>query len=207
MIAILVFDEVEVLDFAGPFEVFSVSKAGLNVVTVGTKPEIRARNNLVVRPTLTLTDPIEPRVLVIPGGWGTRIEMRNEAVLSWIRANAAKSEIVYSVCTGALLLAAAGLLRDLTATTHHGALEELRQAEPRCQVTDRRIVDNGKIVTAAGISSGIDGAFHILSRLAGMDVAIETARYMEYPFDGVNPDAMPGRDQPVPLAAQGVPPR
>jgi transcriptional regulator GlxA family with amidase domain len=187
MIAILVFDEVEVLDFAGPFEVFSVSKAGLNVVTVGTKPEIRARNNLVVRPTLTLSDPIEPRVLVIPGGWGTRVEMRNEAVLSWIRANAAKSEIVFSVCTGALLLAAAGLLRDLTATTHHGALEELRQAEPRCQVTDRRIVDNGTIVTAAGISSGIDGAFHILSRLAGMNVAIETAHYMEYPF---NPDAM-----------------
>jgi transcriptional regulator GlxA family with amidase domain len=204
MIAILVFDEVEVLDFAGPFEVFSVSKAGYNVVTVGTKPEIRARNNLVVRPTLALSDPIEPRVLVIPGGWGTRIEMRNEAVLSWIRANAAKSEIVFSVCTGALLLAAAGLLRDLTATTHHGALEELRQAEPRCQVTDRRIVDNGKIVTAAGISSGIDGAFHILSRLAGMDVAIETARYMEYPFDGVNPDVMSGRDQPAPLAARGA---
>lgn len=204
MIAILVFDEVEVLDFAGPFEVFSVSKAGLNVVTVGTKPEIRARNNLVVRPTLTLTDPIEPRVLVIPGGWGTRVEMRNEAVLSWIRANAAKSEIVFSVCTGALLLAAAGLLRDLTATTHHGALEELRQAEPRCQVTERRIVDNGKIVTAAGISSGIDGAFHILSRLAGMNVAIETAHYMEYPF---SPDAMPVRGQPAPRAARGASPQ
>ncbi|HSY80888.1 MAG TPA: DJ-1/PfpI family protein [Gemmatimonadaceae bacterium] len=204
MIAILVFDEVEVLDFAGPFEVFSVSKAGLNVVTVGTKSEIRARNNLVVRPTLTLADPIEPRVLVIPGGWGTRVEMRNEAVLSWIRANAAKSEIVFSVCTGALLLAAAGLLRDLTATTHHGALEELRQAEPRCQVTDRRIVDNGTIVTAAGISSGIDGAFHILSRLAGMNVAIETAHYMEYPF---SPDAMPARGQPAPLAAQGASPQ
>lgn len=204
MIAILVFDEVEVLDFAGPFEVFSVSKAGYNVVTVGTKPEIRARNNLVVRPTLTLTDPIEPRVLVIPGGWGTRVEMRNEAVLSWIRANAAKAEIVFSVCTGALLLAAAGLLRDLTATTHHGALEELRQAEPRCQVTDRRIVDNGAVVTAAGISSGINGAFHILSRLAGMNVAIETAHYMEYPF---NPDAMPARGQPAPLAAQEASPR
>jgi len=200
-IAILVFDDVEVLDFAGPFEVFGVSKAGFDVVTVGTKPEIRARNNLVVRPTLTLTDTIEPRVLVIPGGWGTRVEMRNDAVLGWIRANAAKSEIVFSVCTGALLLAAAGLLRGLTATTHHDALDELRRAEPGCQVTDRRIVDNGAIVTAAGISSGIDGAFHVLSRLAGVDVAIATAHYMEYPF---NPDAMPARDPRVPLAEPGA---
>ena len=204
MIAILLFDEVEVLDFAGPFEVFAVSKAGLNVVTVGTKSEIRARNGLVIRPTLTLADAITPRVLVIPGGYGTRPLMRDESVLSWIRANAAKSEIVYSVCTGALLLAAAGMLRDLPATTHHGAMDELRQAEPRCEVVDRRIVDNGTIVTAAGISSGIDGAFHVLSRLAGLDVAIETARYMEYPF---NPDAMPGRDQREPLAAPAGSPR
>lgn len=182
MIAILVFDDVEVLDFAGPFEVFAVSKAALNVVTVGTSPEVRARNNLVLHPTYTLADPITPRVLVIPGGYGTRPLMRNEAVLAWIRANAAKSEIVYSVCTGSLLLAAAGMLRDLPATTHHLAMDELRRAEPRCQVVDRRVVDNGAIVTAAGVSSGIDGAFHILSRLAGMDVATETARYIEYPW-------------------------
>jgi len=198
MIAILLFDEVEVLDFAGPFEVFAVAKAGLRVVTVGTKAEIRARNGLVVRPTLTLADPIEPRVLVIPGGYGTRPLMRDDAVLSWVRTNAAKAEIVFSVCTGALVLAAAGMLRDLPATTHHLATDELRQAEPRCQVVDRRIVDNGSIVTAAGVASGIDGAFHVLSRLAGMDVAIETARYIEYPF---NPDAMPGRDQRVPPVA------
>src|SRR5262245_19438812 len=140
MIAILLFDEVEVLDFAGPFEVFSVSKAGLNVVTVGTKAEIRARNDLVVRPTLTLADPIAPRVLVIPGGWGTRVERRNEAVLDWIRASAARAEIVYSVCTGALLLAAAGMMRDIAATTHHDALDELRRAEPRCHVSSQRIV-------------------------------------------------------------------
>lgn len=189
MIAILVFDDVEVLDFAGPFEVFSVSKAGLDVATVGTSPEIRARNNFVHRPTLTLADPITPRVLVIPGGYGTRPLMRNEAVLSWIRANAAKSEIVFSVCTGSLLLAAAGMLRDLPATTHHLAMDELRQAEPRCQVVDRRIVDNGTIVTAAGVSSGIDGAFHILSRLAGTDRAIETARYVEYPWPRSNAEA------------------
>lgn len=182
-IAILVFDDVEVLDFAGPFEVFAVSKAGLNVVTVGTKPEIRARNNLVVRPTLTLADPVTPRVLVIPGGYGTRPLMRDASVLSWIRAHAAQAEIVFSICTGALLLAAAGLLRDMPATTHHLALDELRQAEPRCQVVNRRIVDNGAIVTAAGVSSGIDGAFHVLCRLAGRDLAIETARYIEYPWD------------------------
>lgn len=182
MIVILVFDEVEVLDFAGPFEVFSVAKANLQVVTVGTKPEIRARNGLVIRPMLTLADPIEPRVLVIPGGYGTRPLMHDQGVLAWITANAAKAEIVYSICTGALLLAAAGMLRDLPATTHHLAKHELKAAEPQCHVVDQRVVDNGAIVTAAGVSSGIDGAFHILSRLAGQDLALETARYIEYPW-------------------------
>ncbi|HZS61648.1 MAG TPA: DJ-1/PfpI family protein [Gemmatimonadaceae bacterium] len=182
MIAILLFDDVEVLDFAGPFEVFAVSKAGLQVVTVGTKPEIRARNGLVIRPTLTLADLIAPRVLVIPGGYGTRPLMHDQTVLSWIRANAAKAEIVYSICTGALLLASAGMLRDLPATTHHLAKHELQQAEPTCQVVDQRIVDNGHIVTAAGVSSGIDGAFHVLARLAGREVATATAHYIEYPL-------------------------
>jgi transcriptional regulator GlxA family with amidase domain len=182
--AILLFDDVEVLDFAGPFEVFNA--ASFDIVTVGTTyGEIRTRGGLRIRPTQTIADPLAPpTVLIVPGGFGTRIEMRNGTVLSWLRATAARSEIVFSICTGSLLLAAAGALRNLAATTHHDALGELRSAEPCCQVTDDRIVDNGAIVTAAGVSSGIDGAFHVLARLAGQETAIKTARYIEYPWSG-----------------------
>ncbi len=180
--AILLFDGVEVLDFAGPFEVFNA--ASFEIVTVGTKVgEIRTRGGLRIRPTQTIAEPLaSSTVLVIPGGFGTRIAMRNETVLSWLRATAARSEIVLSVCTGSLLLAAAGALRGLRATTHHDALDELRSAEPCCQVTGDRIVDNGAIVMAAGVSSGIDGAFHVLARLAGNQTAVMTARYIEYPL-------------------------
>jgi transcriptional regulator GlxA family with amidase domain len=185
MIAILVFDNVEVLDFAGPFEVFA--SAGLPVVTVGTQPgEVTTRGGLHVRPTHTIADTLSPSVLVIPGGFGTRVEMRNDAVLAWIRATAERSEIVFSVCTGSLLLAAAGMLSSLPATTHHNAFDELRRADPSCAVTSDRIVDTGKIVTAAGVSSGIDGAFHVLARLAGSEAAAQTARYIEYPWEPVS---------------------
>jgi transcriptional regulator GlxA family with amidase domain len=180
--AILLFDDVEVLDFAGPFEVFSAAK--FDIVTVGTKAgEITTRGGLRIHPTHTIADELPPlTVLVIPGGFGTRVEMRNDAVLSWLRATAAQTEIVFSVCTGSLLLAAAGALRNLPATTHHDALDLLRSVEPCCRVTGDRIVDTGAIVTAAGVASGIDGAFHVLARLVGREVAAATARYIEYPL-------------------------
>lgn len=184
---VLLFDNVEVLDFAGPFEVFSAAK--FEIVTVGTKPgEITTRGGLRIHPTHTIADALEsPTVLILPGGFGTRAEMRNDAVLSWIREMAARSEIVFSVCTGSLLLAAAGILRNLPATTHHDALDLLRSVDPTCQVTGDRIVDTGGIVSAAGVSSGIDGAFHVLARLAGREVAAATARYIEYQPFAANP--------------------
>jgi transcriptional regulator GlxA family with amidase domain len=179
---ILLFDDVEVLDFAGPFEVFSAASFG--IITVGTKQGgITTRGGLGICPTRTIADaPAPATVLIIPGGFGTRAEIGNDAALSWIRAMAAQSEIVFSVCTGSLLLAAAGMLRNLRATTHHDALDLLRGIEPSCHVTGDRIVDAGAIVTAAGVSSGIDGAFHVLGRLAGREAAAVTARYIEYPL-------------------------
>lgn len=186
-VAILLFDDVEVLDFAGPFEVFSAAK--FPVATVGTKPgAITTRGGLRLSPTHTIAEALSPTVLIVPGGFGTRIEMRNASVLSWITATAEQSEIVFSVCTGSLLLAAAGMLRNLRATTHHDALDLLRSTDPSCRVTGERIVDNGAIVCAAGVSSGIDGAFHILARLVGHEAAAATARYIEYPW-GATPAA------------------
>jgi transcriptional regulator GlxA family with amidase domain len=186
-VAILIFDEVEVLDFAGPFEVFSVAgrqkkEPPFNVYTVAEKPgPVLARNRFSVNPRHTLADCPPPDLLVVPGGWGTRREMNNAALIDWIRTAAVKAELVLSICTGALLLAKAGLLDGLQATTHRGALGLLREAAPKTTVLDdRRIVDNGRIIVSAGVSAGIDAALHVVARLLGRNEAMETARYMEY---------------------------
>src|SRR5262245_35983856 len=186
-VAILIFDEVEVLDFCGPFEVFSVSgraknEAHFSVFTVAEKAgPVLARNQLSVNPRYTLADCPSPHVLLVPGGWGTRQQMNNPAILEWIKAKAASAELVLSVCTGALLLAKTGLLEGLTATTHFGALELLGQIAPNTTVkANARFVDNGKIILSAGISAGIDMSLHVVSRLLGKAEAMETARYMEY---------------------------
>jgi transcriptional regulator GlxA family with amidase domain len=186
-VLVLVFDDVEVLDFAGPFEVFGVTglrtgPAPFNVQTVGlSKSTIRARNGLEVVPALSIDDDAPCDILIVPGGYGTRREMHNELLLDWIRRRAKDAEVVLSVCTGALLLARAGLLDGLDATTHHVAFDELAAAGPTTAVLrGQRIVDNGHIVTSAGISAGIDASLHVVAKLLGNDVAAETAAYMEY---------------------------
>jgi transcriptional regulator GlxA family with amidase domain len=186
-VAVLLFDDVEVLDFAGPFEVFGVTGKRQNatpfsVITVAEHHGIiRARNGLAVSPTHSFADCPPPDVLVVPGGYGTRREMHNELVIDWIRSQAASAEVVLSVCTGALLLARAGLLAGLEVTTHHGALDLLATTAPDAVVrADQRFVDNGRIITSAGISAGIDAALHVVARLLGEAQARETAAYMEY---------------------------
>jgi transcriptional regulator GlxA family with amidase domain len=186
-VAILLFDDVEVLDFAGPFEVFSVTgqRVGdglLDVWTVAQKPlPVRARNGLSVNAQYCFADSPQPDILVVPGGYGTRKEMNNVVLTDWITHQAERSELVLSVCSGALLLAKAGLLEGLRATTHHGAMEELRLAAPStCHVEEERIIDNGRIILSAGVSAGIDMAFHVVARLFGELVADETADYIEY---------------------------
>ena len=186
-VAVFIFDEVEVLDFAGPFEVFSVSgrdatPTPFRVFTCAEQlASVSARNGLVVMPTFGFTDCPPADVLVIPGGWGTRALMERQPVLDWIRSMAAQAEIVLSVCTGSLLLARAGLLTGLKATTHHGAMDRLAAEAPgTALVPDARFVDNGRIITAAGISAGMDASLHVVTRLLGIDVARDTAAYMEY---------------------------
>lgn len=189
-LAILVFDEVEVLDFCGPFEVFSVASRftdppAFKVLTVAERPgPVLPRGGLSVNPHHLLPDCPHPDVLLVPGGQGTRQEMHNPTLIDWIRQASDRAELVLSVCTGALLLAKAGLLDGLEATTHHGAIDLLRQTAPNTIVhPDRRFVDNGRVVCSAGIAAGIDMSLHVVGRLLGQEVAARTARQMEYPFE------------------------
>lgn len=186
-VAILIFDEVEVLDFCGPFEVFSVTGKRNNenpfeVYTVAEKDTpVFARNRLSVNPRYTLTNCPKPDILIIPGGFGTRREMHNHVVIDWIREKAVDAELVLSVCTGSLLLAKAGLLEGLSATTHHGAIDILREVAPNTNIqSDRRYIDNGRVIVSAGVSAGIDMSFYVVGKLLGRDVALETAHYIEY---------------------------
>ena len=185
-VGILIFDDVEVLDFCGPFEVFAVTgrREQLDLFQVHTMARSRpvlARGGLSVNPHHTLISAPTADILVIPGGFGTRREMNDPEVTDWIAQSARAAEVVLSVCTGALLLAKAGLLDGLSATTHHGAHDLLEQVAPQATIErDRRVIDNGKIVVAAGVSAGIDAALHVVAKLHGEDRALETARYMEY---------------------------
>jgi transcriptional regulator GlxA family with amidase domain len=188
-VAILIFPDVEVLDFCGPFEVFSVASTvaepgAFNVFTIAEQSgPLRTRNGLSVNPHYGLDDAPQPHVLLIPGGLGTRPLLNNAPLLEWIRTKSASAELTLSVCTGALLLAKDGLLDGLGTTTHAGAIDLLRQLAPKSTVySDRRYVDNGTIICSAGIAAGIDMSLHVIERLLGPDAAIKTAGYMEYPW-------------------------
>jgi transcriptional regulator GlxA family with amidase domain len=185
-IAIMIFDDVEVLDFCGPFEVFSVanyfSKAAFNVYLIAPKQRtILARNGLKVIPDYDLATAPAPDILLIPGGWGTRPLIHNPTVIGYIQQQAGQVERLLSVCTGAYLLAKADLLDGLQATTHHGSFEMLAELAPTATlVRDVKYVDNGRIVLSGGISAGINMSLYIVGQLLGEEVAQKTADYMEY---------------------------
>jgi len=195
-LAILIFDDVEVLDFAGPFEVFSVcglrsgKEKPFNVYTVAEKDIISARNQLKIIPHYTLENCPMPDILLLPGGggihpdgtaFGTRREMNNQPLLNWIRLQNKSVEMLLSVCTGSLLLGKAGLLDGLSATTHWKAVDTMRTAAPKTTLLpEERWVDNGRIILSAGISAGIDMSLYVISKLLGKEAADETAQYMQY---------------------------
>ena len=186
-VAILIFDDVEVLDFGGPFEVFSVTNelsdyTLLDVCTVAPRPgSVVARNGLTIIPHCTITDAPLPDILIIPGGSGTRPLLNDAKVLDWIQQTAEAAVRVLSVCTGALLLGKIGLLDGLTATTHASAFDLLAELAPRATIDRQaRFVDNGRVVTSAGISAGIDMSLYVVGQLFGEDAAERTAEYMEY---------------------------
>ncbi|MCW5910352.1 MAG: DJ-1/PfpI family protein [Cyclobacteriaceae bacterium] len=196
-IAIVLFNEVEVLDFAGLFEVFSVTgKRNLGepyeVFTVAETEIIVARNNLVIKPAYLFSNAPAADIFLVPGGGGyyadgrplgSRREMDNPVMLEWIKQQHARSKLTLSVCTGALMLAKTGLLNGLMATTHFMAVDALKEISPTTKVlADERYVDNGKIILSAGVSAGIDMAFYVVAKLQGQEVACETARYMQYDY-------------------------
>ncbi|AUD02390.1 DJ-1/PfpI family protein [Spirosoma pollinicola] len=196
-VAILLFNEIEVLDFAGPFEVFGVAgrhddPKPFRVFTVAERGPVYARNGLSINPTYLLNDHPKADIIIVPGGggnhadgtsYGSRREMDNPAVLNWVRRAGVTAELILSVCTGSFILGKAGLLDGLAATTHFLAVEGMKQAAPKTDLRlTERYVDNGKIITSAGISAGIDMSLYVVGRLLGKNVADETARYMQYDY-------------------------
>ena len=195
-VGILIFHDVEVLDFAGPFEVFSRTRllpgiesrrsdesAPFSVFTVARSPEpVVTTGGLRVEPHFAFDTCPAVDVLVVPGGFGTRPLLEDTRVLDWIRTAARLASLTTSVCTGALLLARAGLLRDRQATTHWGALDLLGSIDPSIAVERvGRVVDD-RVITSAGVSAGLDMAFHVVAKVCGETVAAETARYIDYPW-------------------------
>ncbi|MCW7469618.1 DJ-1/PfpI family protein [Leptospira kanakyensis] len=187
-IGILVFPEVEVMDFAGPFEVFSIAetkeqKKLCNVFLVAENlSPVKARNGLMVLPNFNYANCPTMDILIVPGGYGAeKIEIKNQTTLSWIKANYLIVKHLASICTGAFLLAEIGLLDGLEATTHWMDIETLKSNYPMLNVKENvRYADNGKILTSGGISSGIHLSFYILQKLFGSEVATRTAKRMEY---------------------------
>ena len=194
-VGIFIFDGVEVLDFAGPFEVFSRTRlqpgtasrrsddtAPFEVFTIGaTREVVRATGGLSVLPQHDFASAPRVDLLVIPGGFGTRALLEDTPTLDWIRRTAGAARTVTSVCTGSLLLARAGLLAGRRATTHWGAYDLLAGLDPTVTVErEARVVTDG-IVSSAGVAAGIDMAFAVVESICGRAVADETAKYIEYP--------------------------
>lgn len=190
-VGILLFDDVEVLDFAGPFEVFSVTmlENGERPFSVRTFSEsgktVRARGGLSVTPNYSFETMPRFDLLVVPGGSGARErEIHNKKVIRWLADEIDHVQIITSVCTGALLLAEAGLLDGKRATTHWASLDRLENDFPAVHVVRKvKYVDEGSVVTSGGISAGINMAFHLVARLTGEEAARATAKRMEFDID------------------------
>lgn len=202
-VGVYLFEGVEVLDFAGPFEVFATAsrvfardhpgvEPPFRVFTVGaSRASIAARGGLVVQPSFSFADHPRIDVLLVPGGVVTA-ELDKPDVISWVAAWAAAAELTASVCTGAFLLGAAGLLDGKAATTHWEDAADLRAMRPAVRVVEGvRWVDEGAVITSGGISAGLDMSLHIVARLAGADLAGDTARQMDYEWRGDSRAARP----------------
>jgi transcriptional regulator GlxA family with amidase domain len=186
-LGLLLFDDVEELDAVGPWEVLSYwtlhhPEDGWSISCLSRDGEpVLAAKGLTLAAHHSMSSAPELDVLIHPGGQGTRSLMRDPEHLAWVRARAATVPLMTSVCTGALVYAVAGLLAGRTATTHWESLDLLHELDPTIQVrADARFVDDGNVITSAGVSAGIDMALHLVARLAGIDRAREVRRAIEY---------------------------
>jgi putative intracellular protease/amidase len=193
-IAFLIFDRLTMLDAVGPYEVLH-RVPGADVKLVATEPGLKRDEKGITGlvADYSIADVTEPDVLVIPGGWGTRALMKDEEVLEWVRSVHSTATFTTSVCTGALILAAAGLLDGKRATTHWLATDII--AEHGAIVADERVVRDGDIITAAGVSSGIDMALTLAAEISDVDAAQAIQLQIEYdpqpPFDAGSPKKAP----------------
>jgi transcriptional regulator GlxA family with amidase domain len=187
LIGVYLFDGAEELDWAGPWEVLAAwatqwPEDGVEITTVAeTDAPVTCAKGLRVLPETTWESVPPIDVLVVPGGSGVYPVMDSPDALAWIRGHAERDALVTSVCTGSLVLAKAGLLAGLPATTWWGRLDRLAELDPTIEVRpDDRFVDSGEIVTAAGVSAGIDMALHLVARLHSVERAVEVRRYIQY---------------------------
>lgn len=194
-IGIYIYDEVEVLDFAGPYEVFTTA-ARVNAKLKPGDPKlfevflvaengraVSARANFNIQPHYTLQNHPNMDVLIVPGGVHIH-ELEKPSVIEWIAKTSPNTTLTASVCTGAFLLAKAGILRDQSCTTHWEDIPDLRSMFPMLDVKeDVPWVDNGQVITSAGISAGIEMALHLVTKLAGKELAVKTARQMQYTWN------------------------
>ena len=184
-LAIFIFEGVQIIDYTGPFEVLGQAHDGckplFNIYTVAEKAgPITTAMGMTVVPKYSFADMPKTDVLVLPGG-GVRPHLENAKVIKWVQDTSANAEYVMSVCNGAFFLGKAGLLDGLSATTFYGLIDQLKVLAPKAHVvTNQRFVDNGKIITTAGLSSGIDGALHLIEKIAGRGRAQEVALNLEY---------------------------
>ncbi|MGH9981358.1 MAG: DJ-1/PfpI family protein [Nitrososphaeraceae archaeon] len=194
IVGILIFDDVEILDVAGPFEVFAVTRLNdeqqlqqsspFKVYLISeTNKQIIAIGGLRFTPDVTINNSPELDLLIIPGGWGTRKESKNKILVKWIGNQFTKDRLIASVCTGSTLLGKAGLLDGRNATTHWLAFDFLQESPPKARILKNvRFTLTEPIFTSAGISAGIDLALRIVSHFFGIEVGQATARHMEYPY-------------------------
>ncbi len=197
-VGILIFDQVETLDFTGPFEVFSVTReletnrvssvSPFEVILVAQSIRpVTTAGGMKVLPQYSFEHCPDLDVIVVPGGWGTRAEMKNPVLIGWLTERSVRTKVISSVCTGALLLGQAGLLRGKQATTHWRSLDFMQESFPSTKVVrDQHVTVDGRFYTSAGISAGIDMSLLITAFFLGEEIARSTARHMEYPWPESN---------------------
>ncbi|MFS0722407.1 GNAT family N-acetyltransferase [Paenibacillus sp. 1P07SE] len=186
-VAVLVYDQVDALDVTGPFDAFVVASnrgQDFHVFTVAleSKAQIRTISGLTIMPEFDALDCPPPDILVVPGGWGARKEIHNEKLIHWISETSQQAAFTLSICTGALLLAKSGLLEGKRATTNRRAMDLLAELAPPSATLMENVcyVDNGSIITSAGVTAGIDAALHLIAKLLGEQRAIDTASRLEH---------------------------
>jgi transcriptional regulator GlxA family with amidase domain len=196
-VGILVFDQVEVLDFCGPFEVFSVTRfldeegqrtddSPFTIRLISEKNGlVRCRGGFKVLTDYDFNNHPKLDFVLVPGGWGTRKEVKNSVLIEWLKLQRQKAQLIASVCTGSFLLAEAGLLNGFESTTHWASIERMKNTYPKVRVVQGKrfiVTGRGRIVTSAGIAAGIDMSLFLISELIGEEDARSTAHYMEYPW-------------------------